>query len=168
MPDKLTAPLVFALAAAFATASLAEPAAGPDGDPARYSMLPVEGGVVRLDRETGEVTMCTRKAAVWSCDRLAANTGTDTAAALARLQRENDDLKARLKALEDAAPGAAAPPPSAGPQLPTEEEVDQALDYVERMFKKFRDRVKRLDEPEQPSEPDKTPAPAPAPDSKQL
>ena len=28
-------------------------------------------------------------------------------------------------------------------QLPTEEEVDKALDYAERMFKKFRDRLQK-------------------------
>ena len=46
-----------------------------------------------------------------------------------------------------------APPPVAGPpaekfQLPTEEEVDSALDYVERMFKKFRDRLRNLEQEE--------------------
>ena len=35
-------------------------------------------------------------------------------------------------------------PPPEKLQLPTEEEVDSALDYVERMFKKFRDRLRNL------------------------
>ena len=30
-------------------------------------------------------------------------------------------------------------------KLPTEQEVDQALDYFERMLKKFQDRLKRLE-----------------------
>ena len=30
-------------------------------------------------------------------------------------------------------------------KLPTEKEVDQALDYFERMLKKFQDRLKRLE-----------------------
>ena len=36
-------------------------------------------------------------------------------------------------------------PPGGITKLPTEEEVDKALDYVERMFKKFRDRMQKFE-----------------------
>ncbi len=41
-------------------------------------------------------------------------------------------------------------PPGGKMQLPTDQEVDQALDYLERVYKKFRDHVKDLDKPQAP------------------
>lgn len=84
-------------------------------------------------------------------------------AELSRLQQENKDLKERVKALEEALETSTPPPPPGPPggklQLPTDQEVDQALDYLERVYKKFRDRVKDLDKPLPP--PAAEPAPPP-------
>lgn len=143
MPPKL----LLALALTLASAGIAT----ADDVAERYTMSPVEGGFLRLDKETGAVAMCASKAGTWACDPVEDRTG---AATESKLETENKDLKARIKALEDALDNVATPttppdtaPPAPKSQLPTEEEVDQALDYVERIFKKFRDRMRKLDEP---------------------
>ena len=107
---------------------------------------------MRLDKNTGAMALCTRKSDKLICepveDRAAESSGQ-----LAKLEAENRALKERIKSLEDsAASGETSKAPGAPDnkmQLPTEEEVDKALDYVERMFKKFRDRLQKVD-PDQP------------------
>ncbi len=113
----------------------------------RYTMTPVEGGFMRLDTETGAVALCTRAGETWTCEPVndKAAPGDDAA----KLAAENRALKERLRTLEDNAPPAAGAngPPGGINKLPTEKEVDEALDYVERMYKKFRDRLQKIDPP---------------------
>lgn len=123
-----------------------------DDGKGRYTMSPVEGGVLRLDKDTGAMALCTRRNEKLVCDPVDDRTVADNGQ-LAKLEAENRALKDRVKALEEgAARGDSAKPPEAPDnkmQLPTEEEVDKALDYAERMFKKFRDRLQKAD-PAQP------------------
>ena len=155
---------VAALAAILITPALAADGvvdASPSSND-RFSMSPVEGGFLRLDKSTGAVTMCTRAAGEWSCkaveDRALSSSGD-----AARLDDENKALKQRVKeletALETSKPPAAAEgdstladAPCGKVKLPTDAEVDQALDYVERVYKKIRDRIKDLDKPLPPGE----------------
>ncbi len=70
-----------------------------------------------------------------------------------RLKAENGELRGAVKRLEDMAglpgtPGDGAGKRQSGVQLPTEEEVDKAMSYVERMLKKFRDKIKELESPD--------------------
>jgi hypothetical protein len=127
--------------------------------PGRYSMSPVEGGFVRLDTETGAMSHCKaqpKEAAAsgqWTCQPMG-----DTAADLRKLETENKDLRAEVKRMEDLLglngdkpksddkhaeqrPGG----PGAPFNLPSEQEVDKALSYMERMVKKFHDTMKRLE-----------------------
>lgn len=138
----------------------------PDNGAGRYTMTPVDGGFIRLDTQTGGVALCTGKEQTWSCeplpDRSSARTGDETS----RLETENRDLRDRIQALEDrlkvAAPPTEIPPidtPNGKAQLPSEQEIDQALDYVERVFKKLRDRVQKYQAPS--PLPDTAPSPAP-------
>jgi hypothetical protein len=135
-----------------------------DNSSGRFTMAPVEGGFLRLDKQTGAVAMCSATGTAWACAPV--EDRTNAAAApndLSRLEQENRDLKDRLKALED---NAEAKPPFDGPpggkaQLPTEEEVDQALDYLERVYKKVRERIKDLDKPLPPELPHEAPTPPP-------
>lgn len=147
------------LFAALGCLSLAIPAAtgvalaeGPDDGKGRYTMSPVDGGVLRLDRETGAMSLCTRKAEKLVCEPVEDRSANE-AGRLAGIEAENRALKDRIKTLEEnaASPEAQKSPdtPDNKMQLPTEEEVDKALDYAERMFKKFRDRLQKSD-PAQP------------------
>jgi hypothetical protein len=152
------ATVFFLLLAQVALADSAEPSAD------RYTLSPAEGGFLRLDKQTGAVAMCAKSGADWSCksidDRAAAEAGSSE---IAKLEQENRALKDRVKALEESMEsGKGLAPPVEGPpggkiQLPTDQEVDQALDYVERIYKKFRDRIKDLDKPQSPSSPAEPP-----------
>jgi hypothetical protein len=118
----------------------------PAGSPGRFTMHPAEGGVLRLDTQTGVLSMCRQASSGWSCnimpdDRVAV---TDE---IERLKAENAELKNAVKRLEDMAgmpaePGAK-PKSTAG--LPTEEDLDKAMGCVQRMLKKFKDKVKELE-----------------------
>lgn len=130
-----------AMLAALTASASAEPLPADKG---RYTMTPVEGGFMRLDTETGTVALCTRKGDTWTCEPV-----DDKAASSddkAKLEAENKALKDRVKDLEATAPDSKAPdgPPGGVTKLPTEKEVDEALDYVERMYKKFRDRLQKI------------------------
>jgi hypothetical protein len=129
----------------------------------RFTMSPADGGFLRLDKQTGAVAMCAHTGNTWACTSVEDRTTSAPPAELSRLQQENKDLKERVKALEEALETSTPPPPPGPPggklQLPTDQEVDQALDYLERVYKKFRDRVKDLDKPLPP--PAAEPAPPP-------
>ena len=149
--------LVGALALSVALASVALSAARaqsplPAGSPGRFTMYPADGGIIRLDTQSGTLSMCKLAAGSWACalmpdDRIALGSEID------KLKGENADLKASVKRLEDLAgvPGA---DPSEGKKpgmnLPTEEEVDKAMNYVQRMLKKFKEKLRELEDPDNP------------------
>lgn len=134
---------VFGLAGLLALAT-AMPAAGND-KPGRYVMQPVGGGVLRLDTETGQMALCTVSGAGVVCEPVQEPAATDRQAE--RLAAENRELKAEIKRLEEMLAEAARAPAVRQPrlELPSEEDVDKALSYMERMVKKFRDKMKELD-----------------------
>lgn len=113
-----------------------------EGDrPGRFAMHPVDGGFVRLDTETGAVSLCSKGPRGFACEAVPDERG--------QLQ-EIERLKAANRALEDEVRRLVADAQGrAGSarrlELPTEADVDKALDYMERMFKKFRDRFRDLD-----------------------
>lgn len=139
-------PLIALLGVAGTVPSWAEPPADPK---ARYSMSPVDGGFLRLDTETGAVALCVKKDAAWACEPV-----KDGTTGAGDLEAENKALKDRVKALEEAkgtSPPATGneyptePPGGSVSQLPTEEEVDKAFDYIEGMYKKLRERIKKFE-----------------------
>ena len=137
--------------ATFATCVAADTA--PDGSKGRFTMSPVDGGLMRLDTETGAVALCTKKSETWVCEPIDDHSGAS--GDKAKLEMENKALKDRIKDLETSAAAAKSAPGSddqSGPpggvtKLPTEQEVDKAMDYVERIYKKFKDRIQKLDQP---------------------
>ena len=152
--------IALALPLALTCAAAAETPATSGG---RYTMSPVDGGFLRLDTQTGAVAMCARSGSDWACKAVEDKTATASPDELSRLERENKELRDRVKSLEDSLETEKPPPLAEGPpggklQLPTDQEVDQALDYLERVYKKFRDHVKDLDKPQAPPI-DSTPPP---------
>ena len=149
--------LVFPAATALILLAAA-PAAPAAGDrPGRFVMNPAEGGgFVRLDTETGAVAVCARKDAEWSCLEMA-DTGKGLREEIDRLKAENRELQVEIRRLEDmllpdgdkkGAPERRAERPGGRFELPSEEDVDRAMSYVERMFRKFRDKLKELESQE--------------------
>jgi hypothetical protein len=140
------------LATAVLAALAALPASAQSRDvPGRFTMQPIEGGFLRLDTQTGAVSTCRAGAGNVVLCQPAQEENQGLAKEIARLRAENTELKAEVKRLQELA-AVIPPPPAAEPpgkekfQLPTEEDVDHALDYVERMFKKFRERLRNLEE----------------------
>lgn len=162
----LSRPAIFAsaLLVLAASAGLAAAEAPSDGK-GRFSMSPVDGGFLRLDTQTGEVSLCTQKDDAWACEPV-----KDTGNALETLKEENQALKEHIKSLEEGMAsneggnGSAGagnsyptePPAGSVTRLPTEAEIDQAFNYVERMYKKLRDRIERFnkDQPKTEGESD--------------
>lgn len=151
---------VFAAAITLSALGLASVANAED-PPGRYTMTPTDGGFIRLDTQTGAMSMCSGKEGAWACKAM-----PDDQKALhdkiARLEEENRALKDENRRLEDVMglnpekPNGGNLPPDAGPpappgqgfKLPNEKDLDQAFDYFEGMLKKFRDRLKKLEEQE--------------------
>ncbi len=147
--------LVAAMALAGAVAAMAAPALARDPAPGRYTMHPTDDGFVRLDTQTGAVSMCQKADERWSCVPMDGAKAEDRSE-IARLKKENDELRSEVKRLEGmlglGQQGEEKRPDPARPggngqsfRLPSEKEVDQALDYFESMLRKFQERLKRLE-----------------------
>jgi uncharacterized protein (UPF0335 family) len=114
-------------------------------------MTPTEGGVIRLDRETGAMAFCAGKDGNWSCKDMPASEDA--------LKKRIEQLEGEKRALEaerqlrDATPGDTAkapdgaepPAPPGDLPVPNERDVDKLFDYVEGMVKKFKERIDRLE-----------------------
>lgn len=121
----------------------------------RYRMSPTEGGFVRLDTETGSMALCAKRDQGWSCTAMADDQASQRQR-IETLEAENKALREEIKRLEevlgvgDTKPGSGAAPAPAPPggafKLPSEEDIDKGFDYLDRMLKKFRDRMKKLED----------------------
>jgi hypothetical protein len=139
------------LLSAFALALLVGAAPGSEQAGDRYTLTPTEGGAfLRLDRQTGTTSACRRKDGRLTCetaadDRRALETEID------RLTTENEELKSAVKRLEDllGLPDAETRSSKRGTfnfKLPSEQDVDRAMDYVEGMVRKFKERWRGMKE----------------------
>jgi hypothetical protein len=128
----------------------------------RFTFQQTQDGVLRLDTQTGDLSICRSREGKWSCE-VAADGRRTTEDELARLRAENAELKKDVKRLEELAGLPQLPDPDKQPgtgrgpggvQLPTEEDLDKAMSYVQRMLKKFKDKIKEFE-----NEMGKTPEP---------
>ena len=79
-----------------------------ESDDSRYTFNRVDGGYLRLDGRTGQVSICTRRAVGWACQAVA-DERTALEAEIARLQVEIVALKKELLAHNLALPGTGKP-----------------------------------------------------------
>ena len=121
----------------------------------RYTMHKADDGFVRLDTQTGAVSLCRKSVQGWGCEPML-DSETGATGELARLRDENAELKSEIKRMDELLELRGDRRKSAGNlrdfKLPSEQEVDQALNYFERMLKKFQDRLKRLERKSEPPE----------------
>jgi len=132
----------------------------------RFSFNPVDGGLLRLDNESGEVAYCSARAAGWVCevvpiDRSTAETETlgvqkqvalleKMDAAIAHLTDEVAALKREIADVSDPPPPP--PPPPQPPadltppsdkdsetsvKLPTQQDIARAKDYLENAWRRL-------------------------------
>ena len=118
----------------------------------RYRLEQTETGYVRLDSKTGAISVCTEQ----SQGQMICKMATED-----REAYENDlaDLQGRVKVLEDRL---AAIDQKGGANtasgLPSEQEFEQSMSYMERFMRRFMDIAKSFDsEPEKPAETTPTP-----------
>lgn len=104
-------------------------AMAPDGP--RFSFAPVEGGALKLDTRTGRVSLCAKSPTGFTCEAVP-DSRDAYEAEIARLQKEIAALK-----------GAKAPDAGTG-TTPGASELDQALDYAERIYRRFRSMIEGL------------------------
>jgi len=114
----------------------------------RYTMEKTDNGFVRLDTQTGEMSICTQKAGQLVC-RLAADERRAFEETLSDLSGRVENLENRLDALA---------PPDEGTEIPDEAELDRAIGAMEKMMRRFFGMVEELqkdfdDKPTAPPEP---------------
>lgn len=104
----------------------------------RYTLEKSPTGYVRMDRQTGEMSICEERGGQLVC-KLAADERAAFQDELDRLQAKLTGLEQRLAAVENS--------PVLKPQnlLPSEEEFQRSLGYMERFFRKFLDIVRETD-----------------------
>lgn len=116
-------------------------------DAARYTMSPSGEGFVRLDSQTGTVSLCRTESGELTC-KAAADDTARLQAEIARLTDENLALREELEAARTAA--AEAKPSS---DLPSDAEIDKALTFVEKLVRRFKSLVDDLNRPEEKTTP---------------
>jgi hypothetical protein len=148
--------------AALGGSAIAQTAMPPQSS-GRFTMHPADGGMLRLDTETGSMSMCKAQTGgqgtgqgtgQWTCQSL-----PDERAALdkeiGRLAQENKDLQGAVKRLEDLAgipqdkPNGnrrAEAPRFPTDKLPTPDDVDKAMSYFQSMLKKFKEKLKDIED----------------------
>jgi hypothetical protein len=122
----------------------------PGGDERRYQFNPVEGGSLRLDTRSGQVSLCSRRATGWACALVA-----DDRAALdqeigrlqadnSRLQAENGRLKQSLLDRGAPLPDGATPPSDRGETTPRRDEIDRVMSTIERVWRRLVEMIVNL------------------------
>jgi hypothetical protein len=141
--------VTLAFAALAASAFVAAPVLAQQADAeqnGRYTMTPAPDGFLRLDTRTGAVSLCTLVAGAVQC-RASADERGALDQEITRLSNENADLRKKLAAATDQAPSA-----RLRNALPTDAEVNGALDQME----KFMRRMMRIMREEAPKPGDRT------------
>jgi len=114
----------------------------------RYTMSPADGGgFMRLDAESGQMALCQRQGSDWSCREIP-DPDRGLNSVIERLREENKRLKGEIRQMEDillsekrGGGGGRAP----DFKLPTEQDLDNALTYAQRLLRKFREKMKEFE-----------------------
>ena len=155
----MTRPTLAVLAASLALLGAAsaqdiaapEVAPSPGADDGRYTFHRVEDSFVRLDGRTGQVSVCGRETAGWTC-RAVPDERSALEESIGRLQGDNAALKKELLARGLALPGGvrADPPavkevkgagkpsdPSPSLKTPTDAELDRVMGFIEKVWRRL-------------------------------
>jgi hypothetical protein len=131
----------------------------------RYNFNRVDGGLLRLDNESGEVAYCSARAAGWACEVVAIDRGASEAEAAgaqkqaawlgklgAAIAQLHDDVASLRKEIADLK----APPPPRPPaeltapadkgsdvsaKLPSQQDIARAKEYLEGAWRRLVDMI---------------------------
>jgi hypothetical protein len=156
------------LAVALSYVGLASAAAdsGPDTENGRYTLSQTADGFVRLDTRTGAVSTCSNNGKGWACYAVP-DERTAMDETIGRLQEDNEKLKAQLAAREGEQQGKAGEAlpessPKSSPKsdnqatpkaeserkieipLPSDEDVDRVMSFLERAWRRLVDMANRM------------------------
>jgi hypothetical protein len=123
--------LVLTLAIASSLAAGGALAQTPPSDGWRFKMQKVDGGFLRLDAQTGQVSFCRERAGDWTCETAA----DDRAALEAEIKRLSDRVAVLEKQTND---------PVNRFRTPSDQEIEQVMGFFEKMMKRFRGVVENL------------------------
>lgn len=134
-----------AILTAMAMLPLCAPAAFAQQDDARYALEKSANGYVRMDKQTGEMSLCEERDGQLVC-KLAADERSAFEGDVDRLQGSVEALEKRIAALEA----------DKKSYLPTDQDVDKSIDTMQRFLRGFFDIVKEFDQ-ERTGEPEVLP-----------
>ena len=125
------------------------PAVAQETSTDRYTLEKSESGFVRLDRQTGAVTLCTEADGTLTC-RMAADERAAYDEDLARLEKRVEALEKQI------ADGTAA----RSGELPSDAEIDRSIGIMERFMRAFFGLVQEFQDEQQENQqgtvPDRT------------
>jgi hypothetical protein len=126
--------------------------ATPDSANGRYMFNKTADGVVRLDTQSGQVSLCSQKSVGWACEAAPEDRAV-LENEIARLRAENAALKKEILARGLPLPPGAMPEPStaqsSAPQnsitvpLPSDADIDRMTAFANRIWNSFKDMVGR-------------------------
>jgi hypothetical protein len=114
----------------------------PDSEEGRYAFSKVDDGFLRLDSQTGLVSLCSRRAVGWACQTMPEDRAVFEGE-IARLRTENAALKKDLLSRGLPLPAGAMPePPVIGERepalrLPNNADIDRVMAFVGRMWRRL-------------------------------
>lgn len=130
-----------AVATILSTAAMAQGPLSPPDD-SRFSFSKIDDGFLRLDGRTGQVSICSRKAAGWACETVA-DERTALEAEIARLQSANAVLKRDMLARGLPLPQGAGPEASTAPRderkLIDQADIDRVVTFMEKVWRRLSD-----------------------------
>ncbi|MBK8455787.1 MAG: hypothetical protein IPL47_00625 [Phyllobacteriaceae bacterium] len=112
----------------------------------RYALEKTGQGYVRMDKATGAMSLCAEKDGQLAC-AAATDDREPQDSELAALAARVDALEKQVAALQSGSPKSA--------ELPSDEEFEKAMGFMERFFKRFMDMVRTF-ESENGGSPQKT------------
>ncbi len=137
--------------APIAMSLLATPALAQQDD--RFVLERSGDGFVRMDRQTGEMSYCAVEAGALACRPAAPTVTGSRDIEIARLQEAIAALDRRIVALENSLVS------RLESTLPTEQQFEQTMSYVERFLRGFMGIVREMEKPAAPESgdvPDRT------------
>jgi hypothetical protein len=120
----------------------------PDNGEGRYTFNKVADGFVRLDTQTGEVALCSKRTVGWACEAAPEDRAV-LENEIARLRTENAALKKDILSRGLPLPAGTMPEPpvvqNGDPklQLPGNADVDRAVAFVGRMWHRLVEAITR-------------------------